>query len=355
MKKKETKVVVVGCGAVANEAHLLAWRKIKGAVLTAVCDNNRNSAKSTALRWKIPHYYHDYETMLNSEKPTLVDICTPPDSHVSLISEAVKSGCNVIVEKPLVMTFPEIKTIANIFSDHTNRELKLGVGYNWLFHQQFLSLLRQIKKGEIGEILNVEIKVLNPPNDPMISNSKHWCHTMPGGRLGETLIHPVYLLYRLLGDLHPGDLHLAKRGNFAWVQYDELLISMKSTQGMGSIYVSFNSPGHEFPIINVYGTRGQLSLNGHNLNLILFHPSNNDSLVGRGMDSISHINKIAGSLTSNIFRKISGNYRSSHEILFQAFINCLNDEGVLPITFEEIFETSRIYLEIIDQIQHRHH
>jgi predicted dehydrogenase len=244
--------------------------------------------------------------------------------------------------------------ISSLFLDHNNRELKLGVGYNWLFHQQFLSLLGHIEKGAIGEILHVEIKILNPQNDPMISNAKHWCHTMPGGRLGETLIHPVYLLYRLLGDLNTGDLHLAKRSSFSWVQYDELFISMESNRGLGSIYVSFNSPGHEFPIIDVYGTRGRLLLNGHNLNLILFHPTNNDSLIGRGMDSINHINKIAGSLISNTFRKISGNYQSSHEIFFQTFINCLNDRGALPVAFEEILETNRIFLEIIDLIQHWH-
>jgi predicted dehydrogenase len=347
---QETKVAVVGCGAVAREAHFPAWRKIKGIALTAVCDNTASLAKSAAFNYKIPHYYDDFAEMLNIERPALVDICTPPVTHVSMISAALTAGCDIIVEKPLALTLQETRIISDLYAKRANPNSKLSVLYNWLFHPQIMTLIRHVEKGDIGTVLNVEIQCLHPPDEPMIANPQHWCHTLPAGRFGEVLIHPLYLLNRLLGNLHAGETRVAKRGNLDWVQYDELSVNFKGDRGFGSLYVSFNSPALEFPILTVLGTRGRITFNGHNLNLILLKPTNGDSLLNRGLDSLDQIGKIGGSLTLNALNKILGSYKSSHQMFFQAFFDCQKSQVDFPLSFEDSLEANQVYLDIIDRI-----
>ena len=218
--------------------------------------------------------------MLLSEDPDVVDICTPPGSHLPLIEKAIMQGCHIVVEKPLAMNKPDMAAISRVYADRTQKELQLGVLYNWLFHPRILKLMRYIENGKLGNILYVDIKCLHPADESMIANPRHWCHSMPGGRMGEVLIHPLYLMYRILGELKPGEIHLSKRGNYDWVKWDELSLSLEGRQGFGNIHISFNSPRLEFPIINVYGSKGQLTFNGYNLNLIAVNPQNETGLWG---------------------------------------------------------------------------
>jgi predicted dehydrogenase len=350
MRNPNIKVAVVGCGAVAREAHFPAWKKIGGTILTAVCDNNAGLAESTALRWKIPRFYVDFADMLNSTQPALVDICTPPGTHVPLISAALAAGCDIIVEKPLALSLQDTRIISDLYTRRANPDSKLAVLYNWLFHPQVIALIRHVEKGDIGSVLNVQVQCLHPPDEAMISNPQHWCHTLPAGRFGEVLIHPLYLLHRLLGNLHAGEIKVEKRGKLAWVQYDELSVNFQGDQGLGSLYISFNSPALEFPILTVFGTRGRITFNGHNLNLVLLKPANRNNLLSRGRDSLDQIGKISGSLTSNALKKILGSYKSSHQMFFQAFVDCQKGQADFPLSFKDSLEANRIFLDIIEGI-----
>jgi predicted dehydrogenase len=350
VNSKQIEVAVVGAGSVANEAHLPGWRRIRGTKIVAICDANRQAAENAALRWRVPYYYTNLSDLLNSEKPTLVDICTPPTSHLPLISQALAAGCHIIIEKPLAMTSEESQKILDLYLSRTNKDIKFGVLYNWLFHPQVLALMQLITNGAVGDILNVEIKCFHPKNESMISNPNHWCHTISGGRFGEVLIHPIYLLYRLLGNLETSDPHLAKRGSYSWVHYDELQVNLKAERGFGNIYISFNSPGLEFPVITVYGTKAQLNFNGRNLNLTIRRPANRTDIFSRGADSLGQIGQITKSLTSNVMQTITGRHRTSHQVFFQLFVDCINGKGDLPLTIEEASETNRILLNLLRRI-----
>ncbi len=349
MNQEIIKIAVIGAGAVANEHHIPAWRKIPGSAVTAVVDVNRTTAEKTCARWKIARCYTDLAEMINSEKPTIVDICTPPHTHLQAVDQALSGGCSAIIEKPVSMDLDDSDRIYASYLTHKNLGGKLGVVYNWLFQPQIQTMIGLIKDGRIGDILNVEIKCLHASDEVMISNPNHWCHSLAGGRMGEVLIHPIYLLYKMMGDLKDPELKLTKRGPHSWVHYDELNAVYKTDRGFGNIYISFNSPRPEFPVISAYGTGGQITFNGHYMSLIIQTPGNSSKLFSRGLDTLDIVGQTSRSLLSNVAKTIYGKRRPNHELFFQLFIDDLRGKRNLPLTVEEAFRINRLYLELLDR------
>jgi len=190
------KVGVVGCGEV-SEFHFVVWRDM-GMPIAAVCDVNENTAMQAAERWKIPRYYTNSSSMLQNEELSVVSICTPPQFHADLAIDALRSGCNVIVEKPFTVT---VKEADKVMDELQKSSAKLTVIQNQLFEQSMLRAMEQIKAGSIGQVIGMNVGMLHSKDEEIASNKNHWSHKLPGGRFGENLPHPVYLLQAVLGKL----------------------------------------------------------------------------------------------------------------------------------------------------------
>ena len=73
--------------------------------LKTVCDLNEAKATETANKFSIEQTCKDYREMLEDEEIDVIDICTPPFSHVPIIKDALQAGKHVICEKPLTGYF----------------------------------------------------------------------------------------------------------------------------------------------------------------------------------------------------------------------------------------------------------
>ena len=83
---KKLKAAVVGAGLIAGKKHLPAFVRHKNKVeLAALCDLNQDGARKLAAQFGVPRVYSDIGEMIETEKPDLVDICTPPQTHVKTI------------------------------------------------------------------------------------------------------------------------------------------------------------------------------------------------------------------------------------------------------------------------------
>ena len=90
------KVNLVGVGGISG-CHIPAWERIEGAELTALCDIDGSKLE----KYPDKRGYTDFAEMLETEKPDLVDICTPTYTHVELALAALEKGIHVLCEKPL--------------------------------------------------------------------------------------------------------------------------------------------------------------------------------------------------------------------------------------------------------------
>jgi predicted dehydrogenase len=132
---------VIGMGFMGQthaRAYLAAAESGSPCVLRAVCDRDpdRRSGIATGTgniaasdeqeRLFDPATVRGYENpddLLSDSSIALVSICTHTDTHVDLAIRALDAGKHVLVEKPVAVTLPEIRHLA----DHAAKSNRLCV------------------------------------------------------------------------------------------------------------------------------------------------------------------------------------------------------------------------------------
>jgi len=350
IKMKRVYIAIVGTGNVANTVHIPAWEKIARVNVVAVCDVNEKRVKSVAKSWKIPRFYTDFTELLEKEDGAIIDICTPPSTHAYLSIKAMSEGHSVVLEKPMAMSYEECKSIMDEYYKR-EKEVKLCVIHNFLFTPPLLDV-KSILNKKRPCILSVDIRMLHTANDEMISDKTHWVHKLPGGRFGENLIHPIYILRNLMGKLNVRDVYASKKGNYDWVNYDELYATFNSEDGKyGTIHISFNSPRTTVaPLsIRIYGKQMMINYDGSNLILTTQGPMPPGKIY-KIKDNLQITMQIAKSLSKEALRTILNKNKSGHEYLLSAFVNAILKNERMPYDPEEAYDATITFLKVLQNL-----
>lgn len=108
---KTYRAVLVGTGSI-GEAHVRAVETTRGrVVLEAAVDIDATRVSEFARRHSIPHSYTDYAAMLQTLKPDIVLVATPPAQHLPMSIAAMNAGAWVMCEKPLCGSLAELDLI----------------------------------------------------------------------------------------------------------------------------------------------------------------------------------------------------------------------------------------------------
>jgi len=99
------RIGLVGCGFV-SELHMYAYRRVYGVdcEVTAVAARG-DHVVDFAARHRIPTVYRSFRDLIDDGGLDVVDICTPPNLHTTMIVEAMRRGKHVICEKPFAGYF----------------------------------------------------------------------------------------------------------------------------------------------------------------------------------------------------------------------------------------------------------
>ena len=90
-----------------------------------------------------------YEDIIKDDKIRAVVIATPPAMHYQIAMEAIRAGKDVFVEKPLVLSIDEGKSLVEL-AEKNDRILM--VGHIMEYHPASLLLKQYIKDGILGEV-----------------------------------------------------------------------------------------------------------------------------------------------------------------------------------------------------------
>jgi predicted dehydrogenase len=95
----------VGCGFVA-ELHMYAYKRVYGveAEVSAVAARGAHVV-DFAKKHHIAKTYRDFRELIADPDLDVIDICTPPMLHASMIVDAMQAGKHVICEKPFAGYF----------------------------------------------------------------------------------------------------------------------------------------------------------------------------------------------------------------------------------------------------------
>lgn len=158
VEKRTLKVAIIGCGMIANVAHIPAYRNLGDKVeLVAVCSASATSARDTAQRHSIPNWYTDAEEMLQKEKPDLVSVCTPNGLHKEMTMLALSYGAHVACEKPIAFTYAEAK---EMFDYARKQDRVLFACQVVRYNQEYQFAKEMMEQGVLGDVYFSEFSLI---------------------------------------------------------------------------------------------------------------------------------------------------------------------------------------------------
>ena len=162
MKLKEVRWGFIGCGEVTEKKSGPAFNMIEGSKVVAVMSRDEEKVKSYAIRHNIPNWYTDAQELIGDENVNAIYIATPPSSHATFAIMAMKAGKPVYIEKPMAASYEDCARI-NRISQETG--VPCFVAYYRRYLPYFQKVRQLVEEGEIGNVINVQIRFAQPPRN----------------------------------------------------------------------------------------------------------------------------------------------------------------------------------------------
>ena len=186
----------MGCGMIAS-IHADAIKKVENAVLYAVADSNKESAKAFAQKHNAI-YYESFEEMLSDAQIDVVCVCTPSSFHAQNAIDAMRKGKHVVVEKPLAFTKADAQKVQDV-SEETGK--MVTVISQLRFTEGVKKLKDLINSGAFGKISLCTLSMKYYRSEEYYQSSQ-WRGTKKfdgGGALMNQGIHGVDLMQYVMG------------------------------------------------------------------------------------------------------------------------------------------------------------
>ena len=149
------RVALIGCGAIARHSHIPAWKSIPQARLVALCDQSLDTAQSLQKRFGLDcRLYENLEETLVTEKPDVLDICTPGHLHFEHAFAGLSAGTNVLVEKPPVMSVEEADILLELAE---SKQRKIGAVFNFRYYDVIQEAKKAIDAGLVGKVTKIHV------------------------------------------------------------------------------------------------------------------------------------------------------------------------------------------------------
>ena len=191
------RVVCVGAGYFAAFHHE-AWVELPGAKLVAIVDRDADKA-ARAAREAGTSAAASLEEALRLGEVDLVDIATPPETHLELIDAATAAGCAVVCQKPFCGGLAGARTAVHLAEA---RGTPLVVHENFRFQPWWRRIRAEIEAGRFGDLYEVAFRLR--PGDGQgpraYLDRQPYFQTMPRFLMHETAVHLVDVFRFLLGE-----------------------------------------------------------------------------------------------------------------------------------------------------------
>jgi len=97
----------------------------------------------------------DLKKILETHQPDGVIICNPTSLHVATAMVAAKTGCHLLIEKPISHN---LKNLDELFKIVKKKKLVLMVGYNLRFESGLIKIKQKLNQQAIGKVKSAKIE-----------------------------------------------------------------------------------------------------------------------------------------------------------------------------------------------------
>ena len=257
------RLALVGCGRIAQVAHLPAIEKADGVTLVAVTDPSQEVAAAVARRYGVPAAYRDEAGAFADPDVDAVLVAAPDRFHYPIAAAALGAGKHVLVEKPLAATSAEAGALAGLVR-RTGLVLQVGAMKR---HDEGVQYAHRFVAGRLGQVRTFHAWYRIGDLRPGIESTLFpHVYADPAARTAEARFkadrqryllathgaHVFDTVRYLLGDVASV---VAKHRRDGRDQYWQLLLTLASG-AIGTVGITVDVPGVPSEGIEIFGASG---------------------------------------------------------------------------------------------------
>lgn len=340
------RVGIIGSGFIAKQKHLPAWKKAgRDAQVVALSDPNVAQAEELARTHGITGVYKDYRQMLEAEQLDVVDICSPPRTHAELAICSLKAGAHALIEKPMAINTGECDRI--LAAAQANGR-KICVAHSDLFYPSFLKAREIVKQGSIGEFGGMRI-FLSTPVDYITSKPDHWAHRLPGGVIGETGPHVIYMALAFINPIERVRVAARKQLNqFPWSPYEDYRLDLMGENATCSVALTYATNRWAVQL-DIWGSEGHLKFDLETQTLIV-HGRSDLKPMTLGISAVKEAGQMLSGTLGTSLSYLTGKFENTHERLVREFVESIRTGTPTPVPPEEGREAVRVMDLLVSQL-----
>ena len=165
---KKLKIGVAGLGRI-GKIHLNNLLQLNNVEVTGVMDP-APEALEYSIEKGVKNTYETFNDLVTADRLDAVVICTPTHTHANYVETSARLGKQIFCEKPLDLNIQRVKDVLKVVD---KSKVKLMIGFNRRFDNEFRKVKDSINNGEIGDPHVVKITSRDPSPPPLdyIKNS----------------------------------------------------------------------------------------------------------------------------------------------------------------------------------------
>jgi predicted dehydrogenase len=155
------RVGVVGCGGRGSGAANDCVKSSEGVKIVALADAFADRMKTLKQQFRIPDNrcfvgLDAYKKLMALDDINLVILATPPGFRPIQLTEAVKQGKNIFMEKPVAVCPAGIKMVIEASEKAAQKGLAIVAGTQRRHQAKYVETMKRIHDGAIGDIVSAQ-------------------------------------------------------------------------------------------------------------------------------------------------------------------------------------------------------
>lgn len=191
------KVGIIGCGTIANAAHIPSYRNNPEAEIKYFCDIIPERAQAAVEKYHCGTAVVDYHDVLNDPEIEAVSVCTPNNVHAQIAIDALRAGKNVLCEKPAARIYSEALEMQK--AQHESGKV-LNIGVVNRFNDSVNRIKQYIDEGRLGNIHHVYVSFRAHRSIPGLGGAFTTKAIAGGGALIDWGVHYLDIVMYCCGD-----------------------------------------------------------------------------------------------------------------------------------------------------------
>ncbi len=254
---------IIGCGRIAQRhaEHI----NNKGR-LVAVCDIVTERADELAAKYDAKAYYNIDNLLQNEKAIEVVAICTPNGLHAAHSIQSLRSGLNVVCEKPMALTSHDCGQMIQA-AELANKRL-FAIKQN-RYNPPVQAVKKLIDEERLGKIYSIQLSCFWNRNSDYYKDSWKGSIDLDGGTLFTQFSHFIDLLYWMIGDVKNVNAYMSNYGHKNIIDFEDtgVVILEFSNGAIGTINYTVNSYEKNMEgALTIFGEKGSVKIGGQYLN-----------------------------------------------------------------------------------------